>query len=90
MLSQLTTLFDEDWELWFAIGAHRGVLDLPDDLHGGRVNHFAEHYMLAIEPIAFCAGDEELASIGVWTRVSLRIVFCYVPWRGALAHCDGG
>ena len=40
-----------------------------DDHHGGGVEDLAEYDVLAVEPIALSAGDEELRTVGVWTRV---------------------
>lgn len=65
--SHFAALSDEDFlrrPITFS-GAH--ILYLPDDIHA--IDNFAKHHMLAVEMGKRNSGDEELATIGVWTRV---------------------
>eukprot|EP00308_Calcidiscus_leptoporus_P017889 CAMPEP_0119357022 /NCGR_PEP_ID=MMETSP1334-20130426/5490_1 /TAXON_ID=127549 /ORGANISM="Calcidiscus leptoporus, Strain RCC1130" /LENGTH=184 /DNA_ID=CAMNT_0007371173 /DNA_START=329 /DNA_END=883 /DNA_ORIENTATION=- len=66
-LSQLPGLRDEDGQLGLAIGANGDVLNLPHREHA--IDHLPEDNVLAIQPVARIACDEELATICIWPRV---------------------
>jgi len=65
--SHLAALGDGYLNFWLVVCPNRRILNLSHDQHS--VNDPSKHHMFAIEEVALCGSDEELAAIGVLSTV---------------------